>query len=223
MADGMTIEELAQVVGMTPRNIRAHQSKGLLFSPEIRDRVARYNGGHAARLALIASLQREGFTLTAIKRLLDEPESYSSVIADRRRGIREATSDLPASVPITQETLDVAGARCHEVLVAHGLVWDEADGPHTHTVLAAVSRTLSDAGVPLRVLIELLTDVAECAERTGTELWERTAAAEDDGMPLEEQRREDLVKLAAQLYSAGFELAFARAAARSPSPGALRR
>ena len=51
MAEGMTITELADAVGMTPRNIRAHQSKGLLFPPAISGRVALYNGAHLARLA----------------------------------------------------------------------------------------------------------------------------------------------------------------------------
>ena len=33
MAEGMTVTELADTVGMTPRNIRAYQSRGLLFPP----------------------------------------------------------------------------------------------------------------------------------------------------------------------------------------------
>jgi DNA-binding transcriptional MerR regulator len=40
MADSMTIIELAEQVGMTPRNIRAYQSRGLLFPPHIEGRVA---------------------------------------------------------------------------------------------------------------------------------------------------------------------------------------
>ena len=40
MAEGMTVTELADTVGMTPRNIRAYQSRGLLFPPTISGRVA---------------------------------------------------------------------------------------------------------------------------------------------------------------------------------------
>ena len=54
MAEGMTVTELADAVGMTPRNIRAYQSRGLLFPPTISGRVALYSGAHVARLELIA-------------------------------------------------------------------------------------------------------------------------------------------------------------------------
>ena len=86
MADTLTIAELADRSGMTARNIRAYQSRGLLHSPEIRGRIAHYNGSHLARLQLIASLQREGFTLAAVKRLIESPGDYSAIVADRRRG-----------------------------------------------------------------------------------------------------------------------------------------
>ncbi len=36
----MTIDELARETGMTVRNIRAHQSRGLLPPPEVRARSA---------------------------------------------------------------------------------------------------------------------------------------------------------------------------------------
>ena len=35
----MTIDELARATGMTVRNIRAHQSRGLLPPPEVRART----------------------------------------------------------------------------------------------------------------------------------------------------------------------------------------
>ena len=39
MAREMTIDELARATGMTVRNIRAHQSRGLLPPPEVRART----------------------------------------------------------------------------------------------------------------------------------------------------------------------------------------
>ncbi len=39
----MTIDELARETGMTVRNIRAHQSRGLLPPPEVRARTG-YTG-----------------------------------------------------------------------------------------------------------------------------------------------------------------------------------
>ena len=98
MADTLTIAELADRSGMTARNIRAYQSRGLLHSPEIRGRVAHYNGSHLARLQLIGSLQREGFTLAAVKRLIESPGDYSAIVADRRRRFREGSSDISHTV-----------------------------------------------------------------------------------------------------------------------------
>jgi len=95
MTQGPTVTDLASLVGMTPRNIRAYQSRGLLFPPQIHGRKARYTAAHVARLEHIASLQREGFTLAAIKRLLEHPDSYASVIDERRRRFRDDTSDMP--------------------------------------------------------------------------------------------------------------------------------
>jgi DNA-binding transcriptional MerR regulator len=69
-APELTIEQLAQDTGMTVRNIRAHQSRGLLPPPVIRGRTGYYGREHVARLELIAEMQAEGFNLKAIERLV---------------------------------------------------------------------------------------------------------------------------------------------------------
>ncbi len=71
MPAALTIEQLAAESGMTVRNIRAHQARGLLEPPEVRLRVGYYTPEHVARLKLIRELQDEGFNLAGIKRLLD--------------------------------------------------------------------------------------------------------------------------------------------------------
>ena len=48
---------------MTVRNIRAHQSRGLLPPPEVRARTGYYGPEHVARLRLIHDMQAEGFNL----------------------------------------------------------------------------------------------------------------------------------------------------------------
>ena len=67
----MTIDELARETGMTVRNIRAHQSRGLLPPPQVRARTGYYGPDHVARLRLIQELQGNGYNLAAIKDLLD--------------------------------------------------------------------------------------------------------------------------------------------------------
>lgn len=66
----LTVEELAQATGMTVRNIRNHQWRGLLPPPEVVSRKGFYGPEHVERLNLIREMQAEGFNLSAIGRLL---------------------------------------------------------------------------------------------------------------------------------------------------------
>src|ERR1700759_4107750 len=54
---------------MSVRNIRNHQSRGLLPPPEVRGRVGYYGDAHVERLRLIQQLQAEGFKLDPINQL----------------------------------------------------------------------------------------------------------------------------------------------------------
>ena len=67
----LTIDELARESGMTARNIRAHQSRGLLPPPKVRSRTGFYGPEHLVRIRLIQEMQGQGFNLKAIERLLE--------------------------------------------------------------------------------------------------------------------------------------------------------
>ncbi len=67
----LTIDELARETGMTARNIRAHQSRGLLPPPQVRARTGYYGPDHIARIRLIQEMQGQGFNLRSIERLLE--------------------------------------------------------------------------------------------------------------------------------------------------------
>ncbi|HEX4705908.1 MAG TPA: MerR family transcriptional regulator [Pseudonocardiaceae bacterium] len=67
---GYTVEELSRKVGMSPRNIRAHQARKLLPPPVRRGRVAYYDESHVRRLETIKGLQRQGFNLVSIEAML---------------------------------------------------------------------------------------------------------------------------------------------------------
>jgi len=82
----LTVEQLAYETGMSVRNIRNHQSRGLLPPPEVRARVGYYGPEHVARLRLIQEMQGEGFKLSAISRLIGE----HGADADRFVGLRQA-------------------------------------------------------------------------------------------------------------------------------------
>jgi len=69
-ANELTIEQLAQETGMSVRNIRNHQSRGLLPPPDVRSRIGYYGPDHVTRLRLVQEMQAEGFNLAAISRLV---------------------------------------------------------------------------------------------------------------------------------------------------------
>jgi DNA-binding transcriptional MerR regulator len=68
----LTIDDLAREVGLSVRNLRSHQARGLLPPPEVRGRVGYYGPEHVERVRLIQELQGEGLKLDGIKRLLEE-------------------------------------------------------------------------------------------------------------------------------------------------------
>ncbi len=94
----LTVEQLAYETGMSVRNIRNHQSRGLLPPPEVRARIGYYGPEHVARLRLIQEMQAEGFKLSAISRLIGEHGAN----ADRFVGLRQAVT-----APFADETPEV--------------------------------------------------------------------------------------------------------------------
>ena len=100
----LTVEQLAYETGMSVRNIRNHQSRGLLPPPEVRARTGYYGPEHVARLRLIQEMQAEGFKLSAISRLIGE----HGADADRFVGLRQAvTAPFATEAPevLTREEL----------------------------------------------------------------------------------------------------------------------
>jgi DNA-binding transcriptional MerR regulator len=102
----LTIEQLAAQSGMTVRNIRSHQGRGLLSPPEVRVRVGYYGPDHLAQLQMIRDLQQEGFNLSGIKRLLEDTEGT----ADRLRHFK-AELDHLAEEPSQKLTVGELGRR----------------------------------------------------------------------------------------------------------------
>src|SRR6202012_647545 len=97
-ADGkMTIGELAQRTGMTIRNIRAHQTRGLL-PPEVQGRTGYYNEEHVARIELTREMQAEGLNLEAIRRVLESTGGSSKEMGDFARAVRAPFEDETSEI-----------------------------------------------------------------------------------------------------------------------------
>ncbi|MFF3142100.1 MerR family transcriptional regulator, partial [Streptomyces sp. NPDC057927] len=116
----LTVDELAARAGVTVRTVRFYSSKGLLPPPVIGPRrVGHYSQEHLARLALIEELQRQGMTLAAIERHLQQlPADLSAQDLALHRAVvaswaPDAAEDVPreelerrAGRPLGEEDLE---------------------------------------------------------------------------------------------------------------------
>lgn len=97
----LTIDQLAQRTGMTVRNIRAHQARGLLPPPEVRGRTGFYGADHLTRIELIRELQGDGYNLDLIRKLLEGAVGQSGAVLRFTRTLR---------APFTEEEPQVVTA-----------------------------------------------------------------------------------------------------------------
>jgi DNA-binding transcriptional MerR regulator len=101
----LTVEQLAFETGMSVRNIRNHQSRGLLQPPEVRARTGYYGPQHVARLRLIQEMQAEGYNLKAIKRLIGEHGASADQFIEIRRAV-SAPAEGEAPEVLTADELE---------------------------------------------------------------------------------------------------------------------
>jgi DNA-binding transcriptional MerR regulator len=104
-----TIDELARVSGVTVRNIRAYQARGLLPPPQVKARTGYYGPGHEARLELIKDLQDEGVKLDTIKKLLDTTGGSTEQVVHFIRTVRRLFAAEERQVVQTAELAERFG------------------------------------------------------------------------------------------------------------------
>src|ERR1041384_7694103 len=105
----MTIRQLAERTGMTVRNIRAHQTRGLLPPPTVRGRTGYYGEEHVARIELTREMQADGLNLEAIRRVLDSGDGSASAIFDFTRALRTPFEDEAPEIVDAEELASIWG------------------------------------------------------------------------------------------------------------------
>jgi DNA-binding transcriptional MerR regulator len=108
----LTIEQLALQSGLSVRNIRSHQARGLLPPPVVRRRIGYYGSEHLERLRVIGELQGEGLNLKAVKQLLDDTDGTVERLLSLRRSAPEPVAPEQPEVltePELEERLALAG------------------------------------------------------------------------------------------------------------------
>jgi DNA-binding transcriptional MerR regulator len=192
-AGQLTVEQLANETGMSVRNIRNHQSRGLLPPPEVRARVGYYGDEHVVRLRLIQEMQAQGFKLNAIKRLIGEHgRSVDQFVGLKRAVTAPFETESPEVLTLAEladrfgdvNEKDVAKAQKLGLLVPVGNGLFEAPSP---TLLRAAEEVIG-RGVPLAAALGVIEKVKRSSETTAKafvqlfldEVWK---AFDDEGQP----------------------------------------
>jgi DNA-binding transcriptional MerR regulator len=226
-APALTIDELARAAGMTVRNIRAHQSRGLLPPPEVRGRTGYYGPEHVARLELIAEMQADGFNLRAIKRLLEASGgSAQELLGFKRALMAPFEQEAPEFVDQAEIEEGWGGPVDHKLLAKAdrlGLLRPLGEGRYE-----IPSPTLYRAGeqlLALGVAPETVLDVAEQVKRRSEAIarafvelflgaiWKPfvDAGRPDDEWPRVREALERLRPLASDAVLASFQRAMTEA------------
>ena len=166
-ANQLTIEQLAAETGMSVRNIRSHQARGLLAPPEVRMRVGYYGPEHVAQLRLIRDLQDEGFNLGGIKRLLEDTHGTAGRLLRVRQSIAAPRAGIAPETMTAVELgrrfeLDaVEGremlARALKLGVLIPLGGDKYEAPNPS--ILAVGDEAVKSGIPLRAALEVIEEI----------------------------------------------------------------
>ena len=220
-----TIDELAARVGMTVRNVRAHQSRGLLPPPEVRGRTGYYGDDHVARLELIKELQADGFNLNAIQRLIEASGGETSEVLRFTRTVRASFEEEEPEVVELAELAARFGEDADPELLSRALAvgvlrpLGEGRFEERSPRLARAGDELRRLGVPPRRTVELLEQLhghADGVARAYVELFldEVWRPFDEAGRPADrwpeiEQTLERLRPLAAETLVAMFGLVMA--------------
>lgn len=168
--DQLTIDELARRTGMTVRNIRAHQSRGLLPPPEVRGRTGFYGAEHVSRIELIRELQADGFKLEAIGRLLDSAGGSSEEVLRFTRAVKAPFEDEEPQIVTAAELAERWGTDDAPRLLRRaeklGLLRPLGDGNFEELSprLARASAELAALGIPVEAALEVAGALRKHAE-----------------------------------------------------------
>jgi DNA-binding transcriptional MerR regulator len=166
----LTIDELAQRVGMTVRNLREWRTLGLLPRAEIRGRVGYYDPAVVARIEGIQRLHAEGFPLELIRRMLDMSGDLGDEVMRFAGALRAPFREQDAPVVDLAEWESRWGASgpddLHRALEL-GLIRERADGrlEFASARVARVGEALHALGLSLQEILDATAEIRANADR----------------------------------------------------------
>ena len=167
----LTIDELAQAAGLTVRNVRSYQSRGLIPPPQVQGRVGYYGSEHLTRLQLIREMQTHGFNLAAIAHVLEQAHGAGEEVLGFTRALMTPFETEAPEIIQQADLLERLGGQVDPKLIAKaqklGLVIPIGEGTFevpSPTLLAAGER-LVGLGVPLQAALQTMDDLKRHTER----------------------------------------------------------
>lgn len=163
------IDDLARISGVTVRNIRAYQERGLLHAPERRGRIVVFDDSHVSRLRIITSMLERGYSTTHILEMLHAWE-HGRDLADVL-GLEQALAppnleDAPLTVSLTEARERAGGPEGLEQLIAAGLAERRGTRVRLHRPrLIEAFAEMRDHGMALDRLVELHLEVSAQVDR----------------------------------------------------------
>jgi len=224
--DALTVDELARRTGMTVRNIRAHQSRGLLPPPEVRGRTGYYGPEHMARIELIRELQADGFNLESVRRLLEGAGGSSEEVLRFTRALRAPFEDEQPQIVSGEELAERWGAADPKLLARAqklGIVRPLGEGKFEELSprLARASAELAALGVAPETALSVAAKIRRHAEGVSRafvelfldEVWKpfEEAGRPKDRWPEVREALERLRPLAAESLLAIFQITMSEA------------
>jgi DNA-binding transcriptional MerR regulator len=167
----LTIDELAQTAGLTVRNVRSYQSRGLIPPPEVQGRVGYYGTEHLARLQLIAEMQAQGFNLAAIAHVLQEARGAGEEVLGFTRSLMTPFETEAPELVEHAELVERLGGEVDRKLIARaeklGLLIPIGESGYevpSPTLLAAGER-LVGLGVPFDAALDMMDRLRRNTQR----------------------------------------------------------
>jgi DNA-binding transcriptional MerR regulator len=158
------VEQLAAAAQIPVDTLRLYLARGLRPAPRREGRIAVYEDLHLERLTRIRTLQQQGFSLSQIQRVLEQPaggseEPLLTALLEESVGERTLSREAFAAESGMPEVMILAAERAglfEPVVVAGEPHFVEAD-----LGMARAGLTLLEAGIPLQELLELSTRHAQ--------------------------------------------------------------
>lgn len=208
------VDDLARAAGVTVRNVRAYQERGLLPPPRRQGRVSLYDEGHLARLRLIDQLHGRGYTTAHIAGFLAAWEGgrdLGSALGLEDALVGPGSDEIPGTIPRAaladwfgvQDPIQIQRALDLGLIAPAG---DDAwQLPNPRLVRAGAE--LARLGVPLGEILDLAEDlrghVRAVADRFVRTVADRLLGGHDPGWLPSEEELPRLAQVVAQLRPLG--------------------